>query len=53
MRYAQGLWKSNDGGLTWKRPNPYQYVVNSIAIDPHNAETLYLATDRSGNIEKR
>ena len=45
---TQGLWKSLDGGLTWQKPNPYPYVINSIAILPTDHNQLYLATDRSG-----
>src|SRR5688572_10729077 len=45
---AYGLWKSIDGGRIWKQPNPYPYVVNSMAIDPKNPKAIYLATDRSG-----
>jgi photosystem II stability/assembly factor-like uncharacterized protein len=45
---ANGLWKSADRGVTWKRTNPYPYVVNAVVIDPSAPETLYMATDRSG-----
>jgi photosystem II stability/assembly factor-like uncharacterized protein len=45
---AHGLWKSVDGGRIWTQPNPYPYIVNSMAIDPKNPKTIYLATDRSG-----
>jgi photosystem II stability/assembly factor-like uncharacterized protein len=45
---TQGLWKSLDGGLTWQKPNPYPYVINSIVIHPTDHNQLYLATDRSG-----
>ena len=45
---AHGLWKSVDGGRIWKQQNPYPYIVNYMAIDPKNPQTIYLATDRSG-----
>jgi photosystem II stability/assembly factor-like uncharacterized protein len=45
---AHGLWKSIDGGVIWKQPGPYPYIVNSVAVDPQSPETIYLATDRSG-----
>lgn len=43
---AGGLWKSTDGGVTWSTntdllPN---LGVSSIAIDPHNPDTMYIAT---------
>ncbi len=48
---TQGLWKSVDAGLTWLKPNPYPYIVNSVAIDPSNHRVMYLATDRSGMLK--
>jgi len=45
---VHGLWKSVDGGRTWKQATPYPYIVNSIAIDSKRPQTIYLATDRSG-----
>ena len=45
---VHGLWKSVDAGRAWKQANPYPYIVNSVAIDSKNPQTIYLATDRSG-----
>ncbi|KAB2813888.1 VPS10 domain-containing protein [Phaeocystidibacter luteus] len=43
---AGGIWKTTDGGLTWSTntdllPN---LGVSDIAIDPHNPDTMYIAT---------
>lgn len=43
---AGGIWRSNDGGTSWTTntdllPN---LGVSSIAIDPHNPDTMYIAT---------
>lgn len=41
-----GLWKSPDGGVSWRKM--CEHAIRSIAFDPTNGQTLYLATDRSG-----
>lgn len=43
---TSGLWRSEDTGKSWKKLS--EYVVKSIAFDPVNPDTLYVATDRSG-----
>lgn len=43
---TQGLWKSIDTGATWTKLNDYS--INSIAFDPADSSTLYLATDSAG-----
>jgi photosystem II stability/assembly factor-like uncharacterized protein len=45
---TQGLWKSQDGGLTWLEINPYPYVINYMTIDPRDHNVIFLTTDRSG-----
>ena len=47
-----GIFKSTDGGATWKRThagvtNP---LVNVVAIDPHDSTVVYAATD--GGVSK-
>ena len=41
-----GLWRSEDGGLHWSRTNPgaafSSYYYNRIALDPANADIVYL-----------
>ncbi len=41
-----GLWKSINGGNTWNPQTDYLPVIgiSSIAIDPNNSNTLYIAT---------
>jgi photosystem II stability/assembly factor-like uncharacterized protein len=41
-----GLFKSGNGGATWRRVNDLH--VMSIALDPKDSRTLYLATSRAG-----
>ncbi len=36
--------KSTDGGATWQELSGYSQAVGSMAIDPNNPGTLYLAT---------
>ncbi|MCP3994390.1 MAG: hypothetical protein GY722_04890 [bacterium] len=41
-----GVFKSTDGGESWRRPNvsPVWRTANAIEIDPVNPTTLYVAT---------
>ena len=41
-----GLFQSQDAGDTWRQLNALQ--VNSLAFDPTNSQTLYLATEYGG-----
>ena len=41
-----GLLKSLDGGMTWKVMN--RHDVNSIAFDPTDPKTFYMATSNAG-----
>jgi len=41
-----GLWKSADGGKTWKKLSPQ--IVKSIAMSPTEPGKLFLATQDSG-----
>lgn len=43
---TQGLWRSTDTGATWTKLN--EYSINSIAFDPLESSTLYLATEAGG-----
>jgi photosystem II stability/assembly factor-like uncharacterized protein len=45
---TEGLWKSMDAGVTWKRVSAANVIVNDVHIDPRNPQHLLLATDRSG-----
>jgi hypothetical protein len=43
---AGGIWKTTDGGTTWtpKADLLINIAVNSMALDPRNANTLYAGT---------
>jgi photosystem II stability/assembly factor-like uncharacterized protein len=45
---TEGLWKTTDGGKTWKHETNSEVVVNDVLIDPRNSNRVLLATDRSG-----
>jgi photosystem II stability/assembly factor-like uncharacterized protein len=45
---TEGLWKTTDGGATWKRMTGANVVVNDVMIDPRHPARLLLATDRGG-----
>jgi photosystem II stability/assembly factor-like uncharacterized protein len=45
---TEGLWKTVDGGKTFKLITPANYIVNDVSIDPRNPSHVLVATDRSG-----
>jgi photosystem II stability/assembly factor-like uncharacterized protein len=45
---TEGLWKTTDGGKTWKHVTNSEIVVNDVLVDPRNSNRVLLATDRSG-----
>jgi photosystem II stability/assembly factor-like uncharacterized protein len=45
---TEGLWKSTDGGATWKRTTGANVIINDVLIDPRRQSRVLLATDRSG-----
>jgi photosystem II stability/assembly factor-like uncharacterized protein len=42
-----GVYKSVDAGVTWKKLSPHENV-ESLAIDPRNRDTIYVGTWRQG-----
>ncbi|HEY0449158.1 hypothetical protein [Actinophytocola sp.] len=47
--YGDGVYRSNDGGVTWARVSGDQFngqSTSSIVVDPANPDHLYLATLR-------
>lgn len=46
-----GVWKSTDGGSTWKALTDAQasLAMGAIAIDPNNHETIYAGTGEANN----
>ncbi len=45
---TEGLWKTTDGGATWKRTTGANLVINDVMVDPRRPAHVLLATDRSG-----
>lgn len=43
-----GIWRSDDGGLSWTDLGSTTRTVTSISIDPHLAGSIYLSTRPSG-----
>src|SRR5438445_6497301 len=46
----RGVFKSTDGGVTWRAldPDPANSVVSALIIDPHSPATLYMGTEITG-----
>lgn len=47
--YGDGVYRSTDGGLTWRRVSSDQFngqATSSIVVDPRNPDHLYMATLR-------
>ncbi len=45
---TEGLWKTIDGGVTWKHMTGSNIIINDVLIDPRQPSRVLLATDRSG-----
>lgn len=45
---TEGLWKTNDSGLSWQRMTAANVIINDVLIDPRHSGRLLLATDRGG-----
>jgi photosystem II stability/assembly factor-like uncharacterized protein len=45
---TEGLWKTTDGGATWKHLTSSNIIINDVLIDPRQPSRVLLATDRSG-----
>jgi len=45
---TEGLWKTTDSGVTWKRMSNANVVINDVLVDPRRPSHVLLATDRSG-----
>lgn len=45
--YADGLFKTSDGGVTWTRSGFNGRVINTIAISPTEASLVYVGVDDS------
>ena len=47
----EGLYKTLDGGATFRRMTDPNVIVNDVFVDPKNPQHVLLATDRSGVLE--
>ena len=45
---TEGLYKTTDGGKKFQLMTSSDVVVNNVYVDPHDANRVLLATDRSG-----
>ena len=45
---TEGLWKTIDGGVTWKHMTGSNIIINDVLIDPRQPSRVLLATDRGG-----
>jgi photosystem II stability/assembly factor-like uncharacterized protein len=45
---TEGLWKTTDGGDTWRRMTPRDWVVNAMELDPRGSDRLVMGTERLG-----
>jgi photosystem II stability/assembly factor-like uncharacterized protein len=45
---TEGLWKTTDGGASWKHMTGSNIIINDVLIDPRQPSRVLLATDRSG-----
>jgi uncharacterized repeat protein (TIGR01451 family) len=54
--YGDGVWRSADAGATWTHVSGTQFPATSITrllVDPHNANTVYVATIRGRGGSRR
>ena len=42
------MYKTLDGGTTWRRMTGSDVIINDVYIDPQNPQRVLLATDRQG-----
>lgn len=47
---SAGLYRSSDGGLSWKPTAWTSQTVVSVAVDPKDPNVVYFATDKAGMI---
>jgi hypothetical protein len=48
---TEGLYKTLDGGVTFRRMTSPDVIVNDVYVDPKNPQHVLLATDRGGVLE--
>jgi photosystem II stability/assembly factor-like uncharacterized protein len=45
---TEGLWKTTDGGKSFKLTSPPNFILNDVMVDPRNPKRVLIATDRGG-----
>src|SRR5208337_874360 len=45
---TEGLFKTGDGGQSFQRITPPEFILNAVLVDPRNPRRLLIATDRGG-----
>ena len=50
---TEGLWRTDDAGVEWKRKTGSSVIVNDVYVDPSDSKHVLLATDRGGVLISR
>ena len=45
---TEGLFKTTDGGRTFLRITPTDFILNGVLVDPRDPQRVLIATDRGG-----
>ena len=45
---SEGLWKTADGGMTWRRTTPESWVVNTVVVAEGNPGRVLIGTEELG-----
>lgn len=45
---TEGLWRSSDGGKTWKLVTSPRLIINAIAVHPDKPNRIYVGTEDMG-----
>jgi photosystem II stability/assembly factor-like uncharacterized protein len=45
---SEGLWKTSDAGMTWKRTTPQNWVVTSVVVPKGGAGRVVIGTEQLG-----
>jgi len=45
---SEGLWKTSDAGVTWRRTTPQDWVINAVVVPEGRPGRVVIGTDRLG-----